>query len=149
MLAPPFVVTTSKPNFLSQMLLHIFNLVISFALLSCAENNLLRLKQADEAQKESGVAESRLVLDCDNGYDISAIYYAPDSEGVVLKLSLKISQAGKTDTVEMIPAIAASGAKFETTDGQWTFWEHQGEFTLGTGDNHVSVCRQVTKKTVP
>jgi membrane-bound inhibitor of C-type lysozyme len=130
------------------MPLRVFILVISFALLSCAENNLLRLNQADEAQKESGVAESRLVLDCDNGYRISAIYYAPDSEGVLSKLSLKISQAGKTDTVEMIPAIVASGAKFETTDGQWTFWEHQGEFTLGTGDNNVSVCRQVNKKTV-
>ncbi|MCD2450020.1 MliC family protein [Methylicorpusculum oleiharenae] len=89
------------------------------------------------------------MLVCDNGYDISAIYYAPNSEGILLKLSLKISKAGKTDAVEMIPAIAASGAKFETPDGQLSFWEHQGEFTLGKGDKNVSVCRQAAKKSVP
>lgn len=124
-------------------------LFTSFALLTCAENILSRQDQVGMGYKETRAAENRLVLFCDNGYDISAIYYAPNSEGILSKLSLKISKAGKTDAVEMIPAITASGAKFETHDGHLSFWEHQGEFTLGIGDKNVSVCRQAINKIGP
>ena len=120
-----------------------FYLMFSIELLSC------KAQEHAVVRSETRPAENRLVLVCDNGYDISAIYYEPDSEGILSKLSLKISKAGKTDAVEMIPAIAASGAKFETPDGQLSFWEHQGEFTLGKGDKNVSVCRQAAKKSVP
>jgi len=121
----------------------LFYLIFSLVLLSC------KAQEHSVVRSETRPTENRLVLVCDNGYDISAIYYAPNSEGILSKLSLKISKAGKTDAVEMIPAIAASGAKFETPDGQLSFWEHQGEFTLGKGDKNVSVCRQAAKKSVP
>ncbi|MDO8844535.1 MAG: MliC family protein [Methylicorpusculum sp.] len=118
-------------------------LLFSLALLSCKD------RERSVVRSETRITENRLVLVCDNGYDISAIYYAPDSEGRLSKLSLKISRDGKTEDVEMIPAIAASGAKFETPDRHRSFWEHQGEFALGIDDKNVSVCRQAVKKTVP
>ncbi|MCX6795164.1 MAG: MliC family protein [Candidatus Falkowbacteria bacterium] len=83
-------------------------------------------------------------LICTNEYLISALYYSPNQEGIMEKLSLTVKHSGSTKIYEMVPAMAASGAKFETTDQSFSFWEHQGEFRLSQGENDLSLCQKST-----
>lgn len=80
-----------------------------------------------------------LHLSCDNGYEIIATYHTPDNTGVLSKVSL-IVKATKENLYDMNSVIAASGAKFETSDQKYFFWEHQGSFIFGEEDNTLTKC---------
>lgn len=47
----------------------------------------------------------------------------------------------KLENVELKPAMSASGARYQTTDGKIEFWEHQGEGTLSVDGRAVFVGR--------
>lgn len=79
---------------------------------------------------------------CDNGQEGSATYYAPDARNIMQRLLLVLSKDGATTTYHMVPARAASGAKFETEDGAYYFWEHQDVFRLGKGEETITECRK-------
>jgi hypothetical protein len=126
-------------------------IAISLALPACQENPEPNQASASRGQSPGSPASTpektnKLVLSCDNAYDIKAVYHSPDADGILSKLSLEITKDGKTEKLEMVPAIAASGAKFETEDQSQSFWEHQDEFTLTKGDTDLSVCQEPVKE---
>ncbi len=81
-------------------------------------------------------------LICTQGYSAEAIYYAPNKNGVMEKLLLNMTKDGVKTQYYMIPALSASGAKFETKTGDFSFWEHQDEFTLAKSGETITVCRR-------
>ncbi|MEI6092541.1 MAG: MliC family protein [bacterium] len=82
-----------------------------------------------------------LTLTCSNGYKITAKYHTPDENGVLSKVSLKVSKDNINNPYEMDSVIAASGAKFETSDEKYFFWEHQGTFVFGIDEeNSLAEC---------
>ncbi|MEQ1528983.1 MAG: MliC family protein [Methylococcales bacterium] len=130
----------------------LLTLTIALLLVSCEDNSEnspatnQELPTLPVTEVNPVPAENKLALVCDNGYAITANYHSPDAEGLMTKLSLEISKEGKTEKLDMVPAIAASGAKFETPDQKTSFWEHHDEFTLAINDQDVSVCKESRKQ---
>lgn len=83
-----------------------------------------------------------LHLSCNNSYEITATYHTPDETGVLSKVSLTIQEKSKQNSYEMNSVISASGAKFETSDQKYFFWEHQGTFIFGEEDNTLAECSE-------
>lgn len=102
--------------------------------------------QTAASPENTAPAENIIMLVCDNGYAIKANYHTPDEDGIMSKLSLEINKDAKIQKLDMIPAVAASGAKFETLDQKTSFWEHNGEFTLAIDDKDLSVCKESRKE---
>jgi len=127
-------------------------LVSSLFLASCTDDventSEANQEQVSEATVDPSAepAENKVALVCDNGYAIEANYYSPDADGIMSKLTLVVTKADKTDKFELIPAVAASGAKFETPDQKISFWESLEEFTLAIDDQDVSVCKEASKE---
>jgi len=86
---------------------------------------------------------SRIELSCTKGYIISADYGDKDTQGVAKRLTLTLLKDAQSQTLEMSVAPSGSGARFETSDKMYSFWEHQGEFTLAKQDETLSVCRTI------
>lgn len=81
-----------------------------------------------------------IYLSCDNNYDLSLSYHNPDEDGIMREVSVMGTDGEKMIGYEMIPAISASGAKFQTEDGVFTLWEHQGTFELSENDQVIATC---------
>ncbi|MFZ4648420.1 MAG: hypothetical protein ACOYMB_02150 [Patescibacteria group bacterium] len=94
-----------------------------------------------------GINATEVELSCTNGYFVSAIYYSPDNDGIMERLSLHVTKDGIETPYEMIPALSASGAKFQTEGGAHSFWEHQGEFRLVKSEEELTVCTALTSPT--
>lgn len=86
---------------------------------------------------------SNTELSCTEGYIISAHYKDKDGQGIAKRLTLTLLKDAKSQTLEMSVAPSGSGARFETSDKMYSFWEHQGEFTLAKQDETLSVCRTI------
>ncbi|TKG97325.1 hypothetical protein EYV94_02525 [Puteibacter caeruleilacunae] len=79
-------------------------------------------------------------LACSNGYTIS---YKYDGKGA---LSLVLEKDGKILKHEMMVSRSGSGARYETKDGKFVFWEHHGDFSYFVNDKKVCSCVQSVKK---
>lgn len=86
---------------------------------------------------------NKVNLVCSNGYKAQAEYYSQNDQGIMEKLRLAMIKGGETTNYDMIPAMSASGAKFETADKKFSFWEHQGEFAFAENDEDLAICREV------
>lgn len=86
-------------------------------------------------------------LICNNGYSAEAIYYSPNKNGVMGKLLLNVFKYEVKTQYNMIPALSASGSKFQVEGGQIYFWEHQEEFTLAEGEKVLAVCHKIPDAT--
>ena len=82
-------------------------------------------------------------LSCTEGYIVSASYKDKDAQGIAQRLTLTLVKDAKSQTLEMGTSPSGSGARFETGDKQYSFWEHQGEFTLEQKGKTLSVCRTI------
>ena len=91
----------------------------------------------------------KVALSCTNGYTIAALYYSPDENKVMQKLLLTVSKKGALSNYDMLPAMSASGARFENAKNNLSFWEHQGDFNLAKGGTAIlTVCRKSQDKIV-
>jgi len=92
--------------------------------------------------KSKSKTETKVELSCDDDSTMTAKYYAPDKEGIMTRLTLSVTDSEVKSDYDMIPAMSASGAKYETSDQVYSFWEHQGEFTFRMNDNIIAVCKE-------
>lgn len=90
----------------------------------------------------TNISEAVVELSCSDGYNVSARYYEPDMGGIMQKLEIQVTKSDATRLYNMIPAISASGAKFETADKRYSFWEHQSVFTFALNDTDVTKCTE-------
>ena len=84
-----------------------------------------------------------IYLSCDNNYGLSLSYYGLSEDGVMQRLSVTGTDGEVMLGYEMIPAISASGAKYQTEDGVFTLWEHQGTFELSENEQVITTCTQI------
>lgn len=84
-----------------------------------------------------------IYLSCDNNYGLSLSYYGLSEDGVMQRLSVTGTDGEVMLGYEMIPAISASGAKYQTEDGVFTLWEHQGTFELSENEQVIATCTQI------
>lgn len=81
-------------------------------------------------------------FNCENQFKVTfseQVVIASGDSTTSIKVSVKSpSLNGEYD---MQQARAASGVKYETKDGKYYFWEHQGEFTFGTEDSVYCLCK--------
>ncbi|MDR0802774.1 MliC family protein [Fluviicola sp.] len=57
------------------------------------------------------------------------------------KIKVFVKSPSLNGEYDMKQARAASGVKYETKDGKYYFWEHQGEFAFGTEDSVYCLCK--------
>lgn len=109
---------------------------------------ILSMYQADRAGWNviPGKNATEVELSCTGGYDISALYYAPDADGIMRRLALKVVVGKSARYFDMVPAISGSGARYADKDEVFSFWEHQDEFTLYKNDQSLAVCRKTASK---
>lgn len=86
-----------------------------------------------------------LYLSCDNDYDLSLSFYQPNEEGVMTGLSVMGTDGEEMFNYVMVPAISASGAKYQTEDEVYVMWEHQGTFELSKNEEVIATCTQAKK----
>lgn len=81
-------------------------------------------------------------FNCDNNFKLtfqeSTVITANDS---TTKIKVSVKSPSLNSEYDMKQARAASGVKYETKDGKFYFWEHQGEFTFGTEDSTYCLCK--------
>ena len=146
------IVLSNKPHhlvgfmiFLAYMknITHIdFGIIISLILV-VAIAGFIRFNFIDNGDILPRAKVTTVSLVCKDGSVASATYYSPNAGGILQKLSLTIVRERIITNHEMISAISASGAKFSTKDGAFSFWEHQDVFRFIEGEKDVTEC---TKK---
>jgi membrane-bound inhibitor of C-type lysozyme len=57
------------------------------------------------------------------------------------KISVLVKSKSFTKELEMNPVKSGSGAKYATKDGNYFYWEHQGEVSFGTEDSTYCLCK--------
>ena len=95
-------------------------------------------KEKDINTKKETIVE----LTCDDGSSMTAKYYEPSKDGIMMRLSLSVYKDGNTVLYDLFPTLSASGAKFETKNQTHSLWEHQGAFTFAVDGVDTSVCRE-------
>jgi len=94
-------------------------------------------------KKDTDIKKETVVeLTCDNGASMTAKYYEPDENGIMMRVSLSIYKDGNTVLYDLFPAMSGSGARFETKDQSHSFWEHQGTFTYAVDGIDTAVCQE-------
>jgi len=99
----------------------------------------LKINKTEVSKNDKKV---EVFLVCSNGYKADAMYYAPNERGVLTKLKLKIEKNGFEDFYEMQPVISGSGAKFADAKNNFSFWEHQDEFTFASNEETIAICHR-------
>lgn len=81
-------------------------------------------------------------FNCENQFNVHFRESITVSSGdSTSKITVSVKSPSLNGEYEMTQARAASGVKYETKDGKYYFWEHQGEFTFGTEDSVYCLCK--------
>ena len=100
------------------------------------------LASCGETGKGTFTKNRNMEFNCDNKFKLtfqeSTVITEKDS---TTKITVSVKSPSLTSEYDMQQARAASGVKYETKDGKFYFWEHQGEFTFGTEDSVYCLCK--------
>lgn len=103
--------------------------ILALAATACADNQVITKTR-------------NLDLNCNNNFKITfteRLKVTPlDS---TLKITTIVTSPKFTGDFSMKQARAASGVRYVSEDGNYVFWEHQGEFTFGTEDSTYCLCK--------
>lgn len=100
-------------------------------------------EKSDTVKKSETDSTTSHKLNCNNGYAIVSYYSSiPNEKGITDLLYIEVTKDGKVEKYNMKPAMSASGAKYESTIGKYSFWEHQGEFTFRQDEEEICICKE-------
>ena len=83
-----------------------------------------------------------LEFNCDNDFKLRFTESTTVTNGdSTTKITVKVKSHKLNREYDMKQVRAASGVKYTSKDGNYIFWEHQGEFTFGTEDSTYCLCK--------
>lgn len=81
-------------------------------------------------------------LSCTGDYSVRTLFYNDEGSGVMQNLTLEVTEPGLVYEYAMMPVESASGSRYATVDGEYWWWEHQGEMTFGMGEETLTTCHE-------
>jgi len=106
-------------------------LLVTFSCTTSEKKSAANDNSSNKLKTNNEIKQELISLNCDNAYTIR--YSNIDKDG----LYIEVTKDNLTEKHQMKLVPSASGAKYQTNDGNFVFWSHHGDFTYYKGDEKI------------